>query len=214
MLLYLFFLLTFVISFCLLFTNPTHARGYCIFELLLTMQQNDICAICRSDLHPDITDNHLTLPCNHSFHGSCIAQWLLTNQKTCPQCRQNVMEKDIQDETGFRVVLSQILVIVRKLASLYNSLVLIHLLLTTEWPINLYNIFVRFIFFKAPLDKIDPSQCLSNNLPVDIASIGVIAVLVCYRCEMIYRCSKYAIDYYLLPMLILSMIMSQVPSLF
>lgn len=43
-----------------------------------------ICVICMSDFLVDEVIR--VLPCNHQFHGMCIAKWLKSN-RTCPCCR-------------------------------------------------------------------------------------------------------------------------------
>ena len=47
-------------------------------------QKDDSCAICMDQLTE--IDEILDLPCSHSFHESCISQWLRHHQ-TCPACR-------------------------------------------------------------------------------------------------------------------------------
>jgi hypothetical protein len=47
--------------------------------------EEDICAVCLSD-------NNVTcqlLPCDHKFHGKCIANWVERNF-SCPLCRQEI----------------------------------------------------------------------------------------------------------------------------
>ncbi|XP_055536397.1 E3 ubiquitin-protein ligase TRAIP [Wyeomyia smithii] len=53
---------------------------------------NLACAIC-SDLVMPSEDIHMT-PCGHSFHYSCLIQWL-ERSKTCPQCRNKCHEKSL-----------------------------------------------------------------------------------------------------------------------
>lgn len=51
------------------------------------------CCICVSDLLDTSTGEKCvkvkTLPCKHTFHASCIKQWL-TSHKTCPVCKADV----------------------------------------------------------------------------------------------------------------------------
>lgn len=44
------------------------------------------CAICLEPLGPD--DGRQVLPCGHSFHIKCAAQWLQTRPR-CPMCRHS-----------------------------------------------------------------------------------------------------------------------------
>lgn len=45
------------------------------------------CVICIAHYHEG--DHIRTLPCNHSFHESCLIQWL-RRKKTCPICRRRL----------------------------------------------------------------------------------------------------------------------------
>ena len=47
------------------------------------------CSICL-----DTTD--VTLPCKHTFHGACLAKWLIKNP-TCPYCRDTVPADTLQE---------------------------------------------------------------------------------------------------------------------
>ncbi|CAN6856167.1 unnamed protein product [Brassica oleracea] len=47
-------------------------------------EENDICAICHSELGASGDLN--TLVCNHSYHHVCILDWIKMNL-TCPVCR-------------------------------------------------------------------------------------------------------------------------------
>ncbi|XP_055603972.1 E3 ubiquitin-protein ligase TRAIP [Uranotaenia lowii] len=53
---------------------------------------NLTCAIC-SDLFMPSDDIHMT-PCGHSFHYTCLLQWL-QRSKSCPQCRNKCHEKSL-----------------------------------------------------------------------------------------------------------------------
>ncbi len=44
---------------------------------------NGNCPICFDE------GELVTLHCNHSFHESCIMQWIRTGKLTCPYCRTN-----------------------------------------------------------------------------------------------------------------------------
>lgn len=51
------------------------------------------CAIC---LEPT-THQHPTLSCSHTFHHSCLAQWLTAHNR-CPLCRHNLGDPDDKQE--------------------------------------------------------------------------------------------------------------------
>ena len=42
-----------------------------------------VCSICLERMDESIS-TVLTILCNHSFHGNCLAQW---EDETCPVCR-------------------------------------------------------------------------------------------------------------------------------
>lgn len=42
------------------------------------------CSVCLEDLSSGMEFNKL--PCSHTFHSSCIDQWLRRN-RSCPNCR-------------------------------------------------------------------------------------------------------------------------------
>lgn len=56
---------------------------------ILEVHSNDTCAIC---LNNDETQWMIT-PCKHSFHSECLKLWL-ENNKTCPNCRKEIMIED------------------------------------------------------------------------------------------------------------------------
>eukprot|EP00166_Cyanidium_caldarium_P003297 ctg_321.g90 len=47
-----------------------------------------ICTICLSEY--ERADEIRKLPCGHHFHRQCVDQWLLSFDKSCPQCRTDV----------------------------------------------------------------------------------------------------------------------------
>jgi hypothetical protein len=86
--------LHFIDIFCLSVTRYLRRinSAQLILDLLRTTNVNNIniepaaeCSICLSQMG----DNATALHCNHSFHHSCILQWLQHNP-TCPTCRSNV----------------------------------------------------------------------------------------------------------------------------
>lgn len=48
----------------------------------------DMCAICISDYN--VGDELRVLPCNHTFHTSCVDIWL-KQSKACPMCKQDIV---------------------------------------------------------------------------------------------------------------------------
>jgi hypothetical protein len=54
----------------------------------------DDCSVCLINFN--INELSRTLPCNHTFHASCIDQWLSTSKSECPICRKELkIEKNI-----------------------------------------------------------------------------------------------------------------------
>jgi len=54
------------------------------------------CSICMDAV--EIGAEVTFLPCNHWFHGDCVAAWLREHD-TCPHCRQGIMPKEGQGDT-------------------------------------------------------------------------------------------------------------------
>lgn len=48
------------------------------------------CTICVEEI---ASDDIVTLPCGHPFHGRCLAPWLWQNQ-SCPNCREHPENPD------------------------------------------------------------------------------------------------------------------------
>lgn len=53
------------------------------------------CIICFDALDPSECGELIKLSCNHTYHATCIADWI-KRVASCPQCRQPLPEKDIQ----------------------------------------------------------------------------------------------------------------------
>lgn len=170
-------------------------------------EREEICTICRGTVNVNESDNYIRLKCQHPFHGNCIAQWFITNQKTCPLCRSNAFE-EIKQDKAYEILLFKCHTLIYRIMTLYNNIIMIHTLLATRWPIDLYGLFVHFILFKSPLDFIDPWKYFSRNLFTDFITICLIAIITSNRCLVIYRASEYIIRSYLLPMLLIPMICS------
>ena len=63
------------------------------FTEIITLENNEndeptMCTICRNNIEPNEPLRKLK-NCNHFFHINCIDNWL-TNNNTCPICRQPV----------------------------------------------------------------------------------------------------------------------------
>ena len=54
------------------------------------------CAICLDDLAEGIPCRQL--PCQHVFHGRCIAKWLIERSATCPLCKIDLYEEEKEEE--------------------------------------------------------------------------------------------------------------------
>ncbi len=50
------------------------------------------CTICFTDFEPG--EELKQLPCGHMFHEDCIKPWLTNNNKSCPTCREDVVDQD------------------------------------------------------------------------------------------------------------------------
>lgn len=51
------------------------------------------CSTCLESF--DHKTLHRTLPCNHSFHPSCIEKWLLESSTNCPMCRRDISQQQL-----------------------------------------------------------------------------------------------------------------------
>ncbi len=49
----------------------------------------ETCSICTEEYKQG--DSVRTLPCKHEFHKNCVDKWLITAGRTCPLCRDNVV---------------------------------------------------------------------------------------------------------------------------
>jgi hypothetical protein len=47
-----------------------------------------VCAVCLEALA--VGDESRSLPCNHEFHTTCVAQWMAEMKDTCPICRHEI----------------------------------------------------------------------------------------------------------------------------
>jgi hypothetical protein len=56
------------------------------------------CVICCEEITSP--GEMFKTPCGHVFHNSCLTPWLLT-KTTCPLCRENYGDKDLEDESDY-----------------------------------------------------------------------------------------------------------------
>ncbi len=59
-----------------------------------TEPRDAMCVVCQEDWS-DKNKPECTLPCGHTFHSTCILDWLVKNgNNTCPTCRTAVIEEN------------------------------------------------------------------------------------------------------------------------
>ena len=70
-------------------TVPGDSSLYILLKIAVDVPIDRKCAICFFEY--DLTNNGpwCELPCKHTFHHNCIAQWIV-NKNTCPLCRANI----------------------------------------------------------------------------------------------------------------------------
>ncbi|KAI3944686.1 hypothetical protein MKW98_021144 [Papaver atlanticum] len=67
-------------------TLPVVKFEHLILRSKINAPDQDCCAICLCGYEGQ--DEINLLPnCCHIFHGSCLNQWMINNQTTCPLCR-------------------------------------------------------------------------------------------------------------------------------
>jgi len=54
------------------------------------------CTICLDEYV--VEDKLRCLPCRHAFHAECIAKWLVERSATCPLCKIDLYEDEIDEE--------------------------------------------------------------------------------------------------------------------
>jgi hypothetical protein len=75
----------------IILTNKAYAT--LIVKKYKDIENNNIesrCIICQEDYNDE--DDICLLPCNHGYHESCIATWLLNYNYKCPICRSETGE--------------------------------------------------------------------------------------------------------------------------
>lgn len=61
------------------------------------------CTICFTDISEE---DKITLNCKHYFCNSCIQDWLDKKKYSCPLCRTNIKEYNVNDK-NYRIVLKE-----------------------------------------------------------------------------------------------------------
>jgi hypothetical protein len=56
----------------------------------------DACAICLDEYV--VGDKLRCLPCTHAFHSRCIAKWLIERSSTCPLCKNDLYDEDVEGD--------------------------------------------------------------------------------------------------------------------
>ena len=59
------------------------------------------CTICFTEISEE---EKITLNCNHFFCNTCIQDWLDKNKYSCPLCRSDIKEYNVNDK-NYRIVL-------------------------------------------------------------------------------------------------------------
>jgi hypothetical protein len=61
-------------------------------------QLSDECTICLDEFTPGVRCRQL--PCDHVFHSTCIAKWLIERSAVCPLCKLDLYEEEevVEDE--------------------------------------------------------------------------------------------------------------------
>ena len=67
-------------------------------EETLAQDLESICTICQDRLRQGELSRKLTI-CGHSFHKTCIDNWLLNRSVRCPTCRHDIRELTITRST-------------------------------------------------------------------------------------------------------------------
>ena len=74
------------------------ARTYPSLEATRTNDTPSECIYCLDKFNEENSKNNiLMLHCCHLFHKSCVADWVLKNNR-CPVCRQDAYENGKKDE--------------------------------------------------------------------------------------------------------------------
>lgn len=59
-------------------------------------QLSDECTICLDEFIPGVRCRQL--PCEHVFHSTCIARWLIERSATCPLCKLDLYEEEVVED--------------------------------------------------------------------------------------------------------------------
>lgn len=66
-------------------------QGLSLQEPLLNLEE-EMCSICLDEYRQN--DKCCHLPCQHTFHSSCIAKWLTERSSTCPLCKTDLFVEE------------------------------------------------------------------------------------------------------------------------
>jgi hypothetical protein len=69
-------------------TRPRPKRPVVKLEILRTAPSDEDCPICLESLNSEaLKQSCARLPCQHTFHCSCIKKWFDRGAVSCPMCR-------------------------------------------------------------------------------------------------------------------------------
>mmetsp|Transcript_23519 Transcript_23519/g.38322 ORF Transcript_23519/g.38322 Transcript_23519/m.38322 type:complete len:598 (+) Transcript_23519:173-1966(+) len=71
-------------------TDSEQTNPYC--QLL------DECTICLDEFHAGVRCRQL--PCQHVFHSTCIARWLIERSAVCPLCKLDLFEEEEEEDSA------------------------------------------------------------------------------------------------------------------
>ena len=72
-----------------LLVGVVHPKDHPMYDEQVELEQ---CAICWDKIQPHALS--MTLHCQHTFHSSCIGQWL-SKKGTCPMCRAVIIPESV-----------------------------------------------------------------------------------------------------------------------
>ena len=72
-------------------------------DTISSTSSSNNCTICFTEISED---EKITLNCEHYFCNSCIQDWLDKKKYSCPLCRRNIKEYNLND-INYRIVLKE-----------------------------------------------------------------------------------------------------------